>query len=112
MKNILITPEELRELIDQSVTEALRRCQPGKPPIEGPEILTRKQAAEFLRISLVTLNEWCNQGILTPRRLNSRVYFYKGDILKAMQGPSAEEESEPYWNRPHKRNRPKGRRSR
>ncbi len=44
---------------------------------------TRKQMAKELDISLVTLNEWKNDG-LPYRRLHRRIYFLKSEVLEYM----------------------------
>jgi excisionase family DNA binding protein len=49
-----------------------------------PEILTMKQASEFLNVHSNTLRNWDNKGILKAIRFGSRRdrRYRKGDILK------------------------------
>lgn len=104
MKNILVTPEELKEIVRESVTEALKRFQPSASKRKAKKLLTRKEVAELLHISLVTLHEWCNKGILKPHRINSRVYFYEEEIMGALMGPPECDSGEPKGKNRYNRN--------
>lgn len=46
---------------------------------DGERFLNRKEIAEFLRISLVTLNDWVNRG-LPSHKQRGRVYFDKQEV--------------------------------
>lgn len=46
---------------------------------DGDKLLNRKEIAEFLRISLVTLNDWVNRG-LPSHKQRGRVYFDKQEV--------------------------------
>lgn len=50
---------------------------------EDKELLTKKEMAEELDVSLVTLTDWMKKG-LPYLRLNKRVYFQREEVLKAM----------------------------
>ena len=43
------------------------------------DLLNRKEIAKFLRISLVTLNDWVNRG-LPSHKQRGRVYFDKTEV--------------------------------
>jgi hypothetical protein len=47
-------------------------------------LLTKKQMAEELDISLVTLTDWMKKG-LPHQRLHSRIYFRKDDVFNSMK---------------------------
>lgn len=47
------------------------------------KLLTKKEMAEELDISLVTLTDWMKKG-LPYLRLHKRIYFRKEEVLKAM----------------------------
>ena len=49
------------------------------------QLLSRKEAAELLKISLVTLSNYKREGRLPFYRLGNRVYFKKGDIMEAIE---------------------------
>jgi len=42
------------------------------------ELITRAEKAKQLDVSLPTLKNWEDQGLITPTRIGRRVYFKKG----------------------------------
>jgi excisionase family DNA binding protein len=48
-------------------------------------ILTRRQTADFLSISLTTLKKWSDQKVLKPYQMGGRIYFKRQEILKALK---------------------------
>jgi hypothetical protein len=92
MKHVLVTPDELRDIVEESVLKVLKNHTPTQKEVRSVDLITRQEAADMLNVSLVTLTEWCNMGILKPYKLNTRVYFYKSQILEALQGPPEMEE--------------------
>lgn len=82
MKTIVISVDELIEIIDDRLENAISKT----PDKEEVEILTRHDVAKMFGVSLVTVNEWCRKGILKPHHMNSRVYFYKSEVMEALSG--------------------------
>jgi hypothetical protein len=64
------------------IKEAVKQCLENTPlksgqPINTPQeepLLTRKEIAGIIRISLVTLHDWMKQGLLLHKQ-RGRVYF-------------------------------------
>ena len=48
----------------------------------------RKEAAEKLRVSLVTLDSWTKIGIINARKIGTRVYYTDKDINNALKNVS------------------------
>ncbi|CAA0159645.1 conserved hypothetical protein [Tenacibaculum maritimum] len=48
-------------------------------------LLTRKQTAEILQISLVTLWNWTKGNTLTAHRIGNQVRYKKSEVLNALQ---------------------------
>lgn len=46
---------------------------------------TRKETAEILRCSLVTLNEWTKEGRIRSFNIGRKVYYFDEDIRQAFQ---------------------------
>jgi excisionase family DNA binding protein len=42
--------------------------------------ITRKEAAQILRVSLVTISDWSKKGVLKPYYIGSRVRFKLAEI--------------------------------
>jgi hypothetical protein len=78
------SPDQLGLLIRQAVRQELAEYIPPVPPPNIPEVATRKQAAEILGVSVVTLSTWEREGILIPNRIGYRVRYMKADILEAL----------------------------
>ena len=49
------------------------------------DLLTRKEAAAYLKITLVTLNAWTKQGIISSMRICGRVYYSKSELEEVAQ---------------------------
>ena len=48
-------------------------------------LLTRKEVAKLLEISLPTLWTWTNKGILTSYRIGNKVRYKENEVLEALQ---------------------------
>jgi excisionase family DNA binding protein len=68
--------EELKEILTQQEKDR-----------DYDTLLSRKEVAELLKISLVTLHSYQKDGTLPFYRLGWHVYFRKGDIMKALEIP-------------------------
>ena len=53
-------------------------------------LLTRKESAEMLRISLVTLSRYQKEGILPYARIERHIYIKKGAIMEAIENKMVE----------------------
>lgn len=49
-----------------------------------PEYITRNDVAELFRVTLVTINEWVNKGILKAYKIGRRVYFKRNEVEAAL----------------------------
>lgn len=59
------------------------KSEPVKPQAhEG--YLTRQEVAKLLKVSLVTLTDWTNKGLLKSYRLGQKVYYKAAEIDAAM----------------------------
>jgi hypothetical protein len=53
---------------------------------ETGELLSRKQAAEFLQISMVTLDRYRKQGLIeSTKRIGKPVWFLKSKLMDALK---------------------------
>jgi excisionase family DNA binding protein len=68
--------EELKEILKQQ-----------EKPDDYDVLLSRKEVAELLKVSLVTINKYKREGKLPYCRLGRNLYFKKGDIMKALEIP-------------------------
>jgi hypothetical protein len=84
---IQVTPEELVTMITESVKnhfqELSKKMEVKTTSIEK-EFLTRKETAQLFQISLVTIHEWQNNGILKPYKMGNRTYFKYSELLDVL----------------------------
>jgi excisionase family DNA binding protein len=73
----------VREVIREEWT-LLSQARQQPPAYEEP-LLTRKQIASYLNISLVTLTDWVRRGLPCIRK-GGRVLFLKSEVLEAIKG--------------------------
>jgi excisionase family DNA binding protein len=83
---VSVSPKELADLISISVKmqvqELLNQNPSDKSEKEEKELITRKEAADLLKVSLVTIHEWCNNDLLRMYKLGNRTYFKRSEILQ------------------------------
>ena len=78
------TPEQLTGIISDAVTEAVKsiKIETSTPPSE--RLLTRKEVADKLKISLVTLNDWTKRGMIQSYLIGGRVLYKDSEIEKSL----------------------------
>jgi hypothetical protein len=86
MNNVLLTSipletieERFSNVVDQKFQNLLIALQQQQNPKEK-EYLSRKETAQFLSISLVTLSEWTKTGIVQGYRIASRVRYKRQEL--------------------------------
>lgn len=66
----------------ESQIDELKKHLPKRQ--EETVYLTRQEAAELLKVSLVTLTDWTNKGHLKSYRIGQKVYYKASEIDTAM----------------------------
>ena len=87
MENVILTtytPEQLTGIINEAVKEAVQMLQEGTKKQESEILLTRKEASELLKISLVTLNDWSKRGLLKSYIIGGRVLYKRKEVESAL----------------------------
>ena len=87
--NNLALSKCIREAIKAELQEHFN--MPNKDSANDEKLLTKKEIAKELGVSLVTLTDWMRRG-LPHLRLQSRVYFKKSEVFKMMQQTNNKEE--------------------
>ena len=78
------TREELKQLLEEAVKVQLEKHL-SKEEEEDSRLLTRKEVAEILSISLPTLNTYTKKGIIQATRLGSMVRYRRFDVDNALK---------------------------
>lgn len=68
----------------ESIKQELVNLKTNFTPREPEDFLSRKETAELLKISLPTLHQWSNDGILRPMKMGNRTYFSRKEIVSIM----------------------------
>ena len=90
-KTIQITEVSIDELADKVADKLLLKIEDYLKKIaktKNEELLTRREVATYLRISLVTVSSWSKHGIINPIRMGNRILFKKQDILDILEKQS------------------------
>jgi excisionase family DNA binding protein len=87
MREIILTPislTDLKTVISEAVRIELKNELQTLSPKQPEELLTRKETAEILGISLPTLHEWTISGKIPAYRIGSRVRYKRGEIEQSL----------------------------
>lgn len=81
---------EATDLLDRlnRMESAIASLSTNIPTSTAQQILsgyvTRREVAKLFKISLVTLNDWTNKGILQAYKIGNRVYYKQYEIETAV----------------------------
>ena len=88
---IQVTPDQLTELVRGAVRSELANYTPPAPVgSDLPELLTRRQTADALQVSLTTLHEWAKDttdraAVLIPQRMGGRIRYHRADVMATLK---------------------------
>ncbi|MCU7593095.1 helix-turn-helix domain-containing protein [Riemerella anatipestifer] len=78
-----VTANELIKAIATAVKNELQTPEPQ--PVETYDLMSKKEVAKMLRVSLMTINNWTKQGLLTSYRIGNRVMYKKDEVLQSLK---------------------------
>jgi len=87
MENLILSPisiGELKTVISETVSSEVNRILSLTKSPAPPQLITRKETAKLLGISLVTLNEWQKSGRIPAYRINTRIRYKHEEVLKCL----------------------------
>ena len=84
MENSIIIQNLTIDGLRSIITEVLSGQQPTPEPTQENKYLTRRETADLLKISLVTLNTATNRGDLKGYKIGNRVLYDRTEILTAI----------------------------
>ncbi|MDV4068936.1 helix-turn-helix domain-containing protein [Elizabethkingia anophelis] len=79
-----ITIEELGDFIEEKIASAIKKSTIISKSEEKP-LYTRQETAELLDVSLTTLHNWNKAGILNAKKMGSRVYYSKEEVMALLK---------------------------
>ncbi|AYN05488.1 AlpA family transcriptional regulator [Flavobacterium sp. 140616W15] len=83
-----LTKTDLANLISEAVSLELKKVislmnlQPEK---EENRIISRSETSKLLGVSLTTLFHWNKQNILVAKKIGSKVYYLKNDVMDKLK---------------------------
>lgn len=85
MKNTFtnLSNEDLKELMLEAVREGIATHNPKTT--DEDEFLTRKEAADLVKVSVTTIDTWRRDGLINAYRINSRIRFSKAELIEAVK---------------------------
>lgn len=87
MQNFIVTTvEELKTVFSEILRAELTDYspRPAEPFSAFPELLSRRQVAELLGVSLATVDNWTKEQRLLKHRIGPVVRFKKNEVLAAL----------------------------
>ena len=76
--------EDFRALVRYELQQA--PAAPLAYPAPADELLSIREAAVLLGVTVQTVHEWKRRGLLKYHKLGSRSYLKRADVLAALQG--------------------------
>jgi excisionase family DNA binding protein len=74
---------ELKKIVEDAIFSQLKCFVPVEQ--KSNQLLTRKQTAEMLCISLPTLHDWTKTGIIQAHRIGNRVLYKFDEINNSLR---------------------------
>ncbi len=73
-----------KDLIQQIKNEVQNLLPKPQPKANTENLLTRKETAKLLGVSLVTLHNWTKNGIVKAYRIGNQVRYKESEILQSL----------------------------
>jgi excisionase family DNA binding protein len=80
-----VTVDELAEKVADKLLLKIETYLKQLSTTKDEGLLTRQETAEYLKVSLVTIHQWANYGIINRVHIGNRVYFQKRAILDLIE---------------------------
>ena len=79
-----LSPEELTELIKESLKSQLKNLKSEFIQNDPDELLTREETCKYFQIDSSTLWHWTNKGKVTAYGIGNRRYYKKTELLESL----------------------------
>lgn len=75
----------IKTIVSNEVHNAMLNLTTTLQNDTAPELITRKETALLLGISLPTLHSWTKKGVLPAKRIGSRIRYEKSAVFEALK---------------------------
>ncbi|MEP0984941.1 helix-turn-helix domain-containing protein [Ekhidna sp.] len=80
---INLTIAELKDIVKTAVQEELKEIfEPASEDID--KLISRKEVAKFLKVSLPTLTKYVKNGTIPAHRIGNRILFKKQEVIDSL----------------------------
>lgn len=79
-----LTPQEFQKMLINALEQVIEPLKPAKES-RSIELLTRKETAKLLHISLPTLAKWSEQDIIHAISMGGRIYYSLSEIQNILE---------------------------
>ena len=76
---------DFRAMLRSELNSTIPGPSSTRPSLDD-ELLSIREAAEMLGVTVQTVHEWKRRGLLKYHKLGSRSYLKRADVLAALQG--------------------------
>lgn len=76
--------DSFRTIVQNEVQKIVSGLTATKPE-PAPELITRKETAEILGVSLPTLSEWTKNGTIPAQRIGTRVRYNRANVYASLK---------------------------
>lgn len=86
MEKLMLSTLELsdiKKVVEEVLENKLKNLNP--PEKEGLKLLSRKDTAKLLCISLPTLHDWTKTGIVKAHRIGNRILYKLHEVNEALK---------------------------
>lgn len=74
----------LRPIVYEAVKAVSQPSAPIPVAVEPDELLTPEETAKLLKVSKVTIWDWCRRGILKKHTIANQVRYLRSEVLEAV----------------------------
>lgn len=79
-----VSLSDIEALISKVIDDKMKSTNPA-PTNMASKLLTRQETAKLLKISLPTLDNWTNAGLIKAKRVGTRVRYVYYDVEAAIK---------------------------
>ncbi len=79
-KLVILTENQLKSLISTTVRKTIEKGRESDHKVVQKEWLTNKEVCEMLSITLKTMQNYRDKGIIPFSKIGSKLYYRKSDI--------------------------------
>lgn len=76
--------KSIKTIVSETVQNAVAELT-STAKDETPELITRKETADLLGVTLPTLHVWTKNGVIPAKRIGTRVRYEKRAVMDALK---------------------------